>query len=114
MADTFIRSRRKAQNLGVPDLASAVGVSETAVWRWDAGQSKPKAAHHERLAAKLGVTKRELVEGLELAARLRDEPDTAAEVLSRARERLAEINGVEPCEIILEMRIISNDQDMSH
>lgn len=107
MEDTFIRIRRKELDLGVPDIAEALGVSETAVWRWDSGQSRPRPNKLDALARCLRVTKEELEDRLAANREQRVQADSTAAILERARARIAEINGLDPEKLVLELRIVS-------
>lgn len=107
MEDSFIRIRRKELNIGVPEIAEAVGVSETAVWRWDSGQSHPRANKLSALANCLQVTKEELEDRLVANREQRVQADNTAAILDRARARIAEINGLDPEQLVLELKIVS-------
>lgn len=55
MSDTFIREMRRRAELSVPELARATGVSETAAWKWDRGESLPREKFVEAIARALKV-----------------------------------------------------------
>lgn len=47
------RAIRKAAKVSMSEVASAVGVSEPTVWRWEEGRTRPRGAPAVRWAALL-------------------------------------------------------------
>lgn len=56
----FIRRLREARGISMSELATSMGVSITAVSKWENGQAYPSADKLPRLAGALGCTIDEL------------------------------------------------------
>lgn len=65
-----IEAARESAGLKPADLARALGVGNTQVWRWEKGGAEPKAKSLARIAAACGVSLASLLEG-------EDEPEPA-------------------------------------
>lgn len=98
---SFIRRRRKELGVTVPEIARACGVSDPAAWKWDSGQSLPKAEHIPQIAATLKVDGRTLEENLERIQVAKN----AHEVLDEAAEQIAKMLGLERSDIRLSFTI---------
>lgn len=62
-----IRSRRRALNLTMQELADKVGVTKSAIWRWESAGDKsyaPSIGRLNKLAKALNVEASELLEDL--------------------------------------------------
>jgi DNA-binding XRE family transcriptional regulator len=53
--------RRTALDLTLKEVGRRVGVSQVAVWQWEAGKTTPRLTHLPRLATALGVSVPEVV-----------------------------------------------------
>lgn len=60
---TRISELRKLKELTLEQLADVLGIDKTAVWHWENGDSRPSADKLPELAATLGTTVAELIEG---------------------------------------------------
>lgn len=60
---SYLRQRRKALGLTMPQIAELVGVSKSNVHVWEAGTFLPKPAILDRLAAALQVSEEDLLAG---------------------------------------------------
>lgn len=66
---------REGQDILVPDIAKRMGMTNNAVYAWEADESAPRGATLDKLAATLGVSTVWIQHGRELAGA--DEPDVA-------------------------------------
>jgi transcriptional regulator with XRE-family HTH domain len=73
-----LRRLRKDRGLSVPQVAQAVGLSDGAIWMWEAGKSHPRPERIEALSAALGVPARELITGAATAGSERSDAPIAA------------------------------------
>ena len=46
-----IQRLRQALTMTLQEMAGAVGVTKNTFWRWERGQSKPRAKHLRKMAA---------------------------------------------------------------
>lgn len=97
------RIARAERNLGINELARALGVSTTAVSNWQSGKSKPKPAMLVRIAEVLKVDPGYLDDSFNLAE-APGQPRLVADVLADARRELAKITGLPESKIHLELR----------
>lgn len=97
-----IRAAREGLSLSQSDLAVAVGVSQTCVWNWEAGYTKPRPKSLASLAAALKVSVDHLQTGAPVA---RAGPHTVEGVLEEAKDRLAAILGLPVSRIGLQLNI---------
>jgi transcriptional regulator with XRE-family HTH domain len=51
-----LRTLREAQGLSIRDLAALIGVSSVTIWKWEKGDSKPRARSLSPLAKALDVS----------------------------------------------------------
>lgn len=58
---TPLKHKRLAAGLTQQNIAAALGVSQSAVAKWDAGRCKPAPANYPKLAALLGLPADEVV-----------------------------------------------------
>jgi transcriptional regulator with XRE-family HTH domain len=77
---------RKSAMIRSADLAKMVGVSHTALWKWERNQIIPRKETLSRLAQALGVSPEYLRTGAEAAA--------ITEPLRRAQQEIADILAV--------------------
>lgn len=109
-----IRSLREAQGLSVRALAGLVGVSSVTIWKWEKGESKPRARLLTPLADALDVAPNHLRAfatehhdssapmppgGLLEAQALTVPEDEApmevlADVIAKAKQMIAEVSGI--------------------
>lgn len=97
------RVARAERNLGINELARALGVSATAVSNWQSGKSRPKPAMLVRIAEVLNVDPGYLDDSFNIG----DEPGQprlVADVLADSRRELAKIMGLPESKIHLELR----------
>ena len=98
------RVARAERNLGISQLAQLLGVSTTAVSKWQSGKSKPKPEMLVRIADVLDVDPSYLDETFGA-----DPRDTQArvvgDVLAEARQELSRIMGMPESKIRLELTI---------
>lgn len=109
MEESFIRSRRRALGLSVPEIAESVGVSETAVWRWDRGKSHPRISHYSAIADALKVSSEELRKQLDGVETENVRHDSIAQCLDEARHKLSELTGLNVEDIELHLKIVSKN-----
>lgn len=120
-----LRSLREAQGLSVRALASLIGVSSVTIWKWEKGESKPRARLIPPLAKALDVQPAQLTPartameaiaaaedeqgsepsatpgpGSEDAAN-QDQPEALADVIARAKQMIAEASGTGPNNITI-------------
>lgn len=114
-----LRTLREAQGLSMRALAGMIGVSSVTIWKWEKGDSKPRARLLQPLAKALDVSPRQLqpsaksgsqADGSEAphfpdaaaggamdAGPVTDEGGTATEqlsdVIARAKQMIAEASG---------------------
>ena len=81
-----LRSLRQAQGLSLRALASLIGVSSVTVWKWENGDSKPRARLITPLAQALAVPPVKLQSSVKESAKL---PKTAAEKISKQPDAVA-------------------------
>jgi len=99
---TRIKTARESLCLSQAELGAAVGVSQTCVWNWEAGYTKPRPRSLGALASTLKVS----VEHLEAGSPIeRPGPDTVEGVLEEAKHRLAGILGMPISRIGLQLNI---------
>jgi transcriptional regulator with XRE-family HTH domain len=125
-----LRTLREAQGLSIRDLAALIGVSSVTIWKWEKGDSKPRARSLPPLAKALDVSPSSLAPiasmirapksavGLKaLASPLVDQAEPAAtgagnsaslgnqealaDVIARAKQMIAEASGVGPNSITI-------------
>lgn len=84
----------KERGMAASDLARAIGVSPTAVWNWQHGNTSPRPAALESVAAALGVTSQFLLYGPPTGDDEVDEIETVAAVLEAAKVKIAELTGI--------------------
>lgn len=97
------RVARAKRNLGVGDLARLLGVSATAVSKWQSGKSKPKPEMLVRIAAALDVEPDYLDETFSADPKSINSR-IVADVLADARRELSRIMGLPESKIHLELR----------
>ena len=115
-----LRSLRQAQGLSIRALAALVGVSSVTIWKWEKGDSKPRARLIPPLARALDVSPillapegRTIVAPAASAAKAEidettvlgglpaaqedstapNQPEALADVISRAKQMIAEASG---------------------
>jgi transcriptional regulator with XRE-family HTH domain len=97
-----IKIAREGLGLSQAELGAAVGVSQTCVWNWEGGYTKPRPKSLGALASILKVS----VEHLETGSPVeRAGPNTVEGVLDEAKTRLAEILGLPAARIGLRLNI---------
>ena len=97
-----IKTLREGLGLSQAELGAAVGVSQTCVWNWEGGYTKPRPKSLGALAAALKVS----VEHLETGSAMeRPGPDTVDGVLEEAKTRLAGILGLPLARIGLRLTV---------
>lgn len=97
------RVARAERNLGIGELARLLGVSATAVSKWQSGKSKPKPEMLVRIAEALGVDPDYLDETFSADPRTANSR-IVADVLADARRELSRIMGIPESKIHLELR----------
>ena len=60
---TRLRTLRERRGLSIDELAERLRVSRQALWYWEAGQRAPRRHRIAKIAAELGVSETELLEG---------------------------------------------------
>ena len=102
MMSSRIKTAREKLGLSQAELGAAVGVTQTCVWNWEAGYTKPRPRSLGALAATLKVS----VDHLETGSAVeRAGPDTVEGVLDEAKSRLAGILGLPISRIGLQLNI---------
>jgi transcriptional regulator with XRE-family HTH domain len=125
-----LRTLREAQGLSLRDLAALTGVSTVTIWKWEKGDSKPRARSLPSLAQALHVSPSSLApiasasralkigpEKQEPEAPLADQaepdvpgpgtpasfghPEVLADVIARAKQMIAEASGTGPNNITI-------------
>lgn len=108
-----LRSLRQAQGLTVLALAEAVGVSKVTIWKWEKGDTQPRARMIPQLAKALHVTPGRLQfsedipgpqHGLTGPAAAQDHADQAeilSDVIATAKRMIAEASGANPQNITI-------------
>jgi DNA-binding XRE family transcriptional regulator len=61
----WLRSHREKLGLSAADYAKLVGVSQLSIYKWEKGETTPRAAQREKLASIRGMGKREAQNRLE-------------------------------------------------
>ncbi len=95
-----IKIAREGLGLTQAELGAAVGVSQTCVWNWEAGYTKPRPKSLGPLASALKVSVEHLQTGSPVE---RAGPDTVEGVLDEAKNRLAGILGLPVSRIGLQL-----------
>ena len=105
---------RRSKNLSLETLAKAVGVSAVQVFKWEKGETYPKAEHLERLAEALDSIVDDLTgaEGARHLEQLRSKDtdrSVLSEVVEAARRRIAEAAGLPvPCiRVLIDLSILN-------
>lgn len=75
-----LRTLREAQGLSMRALAGIIGVSSVTVWKWEKGDSKPRARLIQPLAKALDVSARQLQSSVQAASKA--EPPAGANSLN--------------------------------
>ena len=112
-----LRSLREAQGLSVRALAELVGVSKVTVWKWEKGDSLPRARLIMPLAKALDVPPLRLHPPFTDAEDSLEQPQSEAQersdfkaqgpaealtdVVARAKQMIAEASGVSPKNITI-------------
>jgi transcriptional regulator with XRE-family HTH domain len=85
----YIKGKREKMGKTQKDIASALGVSNSAVWCWEVGKNLPRFEDHEKVARFFKMTQEEVTTYLESTLVLgADEIRTQA---SKAKERTVRI-----------------------
>lgn len=100
-----IRDLRRAQKLRASHLAAELGVSRTALHKWECGASLPRPAAMRALAGRLGVTPEFLRSGSS-DGRGTMADASVAPILDRARRALASASGLPVEAVILRMEVL--------
>lgn len=98
-----IRDLRRAQRLGATSLAADLGVSRTALHKWECGASLPRPAVMRALAARLGVTPEFLRSGPPAG---NSGVNGVAGILDQARRELASASGLPVEAVMLRMELL--------
>lgn len=104
-----LRSLREARGLSIRALAALVGVSKVTIWKWEKGDSAPRARSLLPLAKALQVAPYELGVSGPLAMKMpdqielesQDQPEALADVIARAKRMIAEASGTTPQNITI-------------
>jgi len=103
-----LRSLREAQGLTVRALAERVGVSKVTIWKWEKGESEPRARLLAPLARALDVVPGQLAGGATVArphdAALIDGAganEALTDVIAKAKQMIAEAAGADPRNITI-------------
>jgi transcriptional regulator with XRE-family HTH domain len=97
-----IKTLREGLGLSQAELGTAVGVSQTCVWNWEGGYTKPRPKSLAALASTLKVSVEHLETGIPME---RAGPNTVEGVLDEAKTRLAGILGLPLARIGLQLTI---------
>ncbi|MEO6041706.1 MAG: helix-turn-helix transcriptional regulator, partial [Croceibacterium sp.] len=103
-----VKQLRHAHGLSLDELAGQVGVSKPALWKWERGEARPRAAALERLAQVLGRTPGALLFGGEPATSTELAPaaqGTLQPILDAARDQVADALGMDTAAIELSVTI---------
>lgn len=65
----WLASHREKLDLSAADYAQLVGCSPLSIYKWEKGESTPRAAQRENLAAVRGIGKREALRRLEVLSK---------------------------------------------
>ena len=95
--------------MAATDLARAIGVSPTAVWNWQHGNTSPRPAALESVAAALGVTSQFLLYGNSgIADDEAVKVETVASVLEAARMKISELTGISSQNVKLRLEVAAD------
>ncbi|SMF61551.1 helix-turn-helix domain-containing protein [Allosphingosinicella indica] len=100
-----IRDLRRAQRLAAKRLAAELGVSRTALHKWESGANCPRPAVLRALAGRLGVTPEFLRSGPPAADPL-GQANRVAGILDQARRELASASGLPIDAVMLRMELL--------
>lgn len=87
--------QQKGQTLG--ELGREVGVSDTCIWNWEQGNTKPRPGNLAQLVAGLGTTHAYLLRGereSSTSVKVEDGPQNLADIIREARETIASAAGL--------------------
>ncbi len=103
-----LRSLREAQGLTVRALAERVGVSKVTIWKWEKGESEPRARLLAPLARALDVNPARLTAGavpgkaLDVVLSEGGGPgEPLTDVIAKAKQMIAEAAGADPRNITI-------------
>lgn len=91
-----LRTLREAQGLSMRALAGIIGVSSVTVWKWEKGDSKPRARLIQPLAKALDVSARQLQSSAQAASKA--EPPAGADSLDAVDGTFADAEAVAAAE----------------
>ncbi|MDB5898514.1 MAG: helix-turn-helix domain protein [Ramlibacter sp.] len=69
-----LAATRKKLNVSAADFGALVGVSGQSIYKWEAGEARPRARQLEAIAAIRGIGKRQLAERLQAVGGKRSSP----------------------------------------
>ncbi len=104
MAKSFssrVKEIREKRGMNQSALANLLGVTPTAVWNWEQGNSLPRRPMLAKLAKVLGVDESYLTDGEEV-----DNSARVDEILDEAKASLAQTLGVHPDRLSLSMTFV--------
>lgn len=84
-----LRTLREAQGLSMRALAGIIGVSSVTVWKWEKGDSKPRARLIQPLAKALDVSARQLQSSVQAASKA--EPPAGVESIDAVEATVGDV-----------------------